>query len=117
MSTLSILAIGIHALIAWVVLEVYVNNAHRFSRLWYVLFHYAVVIFTFGVVFTLYFRFFSGVSVFWVTSIGMAYMIALEVVVFRYLYSGERWFLNFVDWIFPMFLAATTIYTVGMLIG
>ncbi|PJA45251.1 hypothetical protein CO174_04060 [Candidatus Uhrbacteria bacterium CG_4_9_14_3_um_filter_50_9] len=117
MNTLTLFAIGLHAFIAWILMEVYVNNAHRFSRTWYIALHYGVVVLVFGAVFATFFQFHHGVSVFWTTVLGMLYVITIEIIVFRYLYSGERWFLNFIDWIFPMFIATTTIYAVGMLLS
>ena len=47
--------------------------------------------------------------------IAMGFVLLIEIVVFNFLYSGERWFLNYVDWLLPMFLAMTTIYFVGFL--
>jgi hypothetical protein len=114
MTIITLFTLGLHALIAWVVMEVYVNNAYRFSRPWYVLFHYGAVVFVFGTIFSLFFRFHPDASVFWTTVLAIGYVISIELIVFRYLYIGERWFLNFVDWIFPIFLAASTIYAVGV---
>jgi hypothetical protein len=117
-TVLNILLISIHALIAWVLVEVFVNNAHKLSRRHYVFFHYVSVIAAFAGTFFLYFQHFSkGMDVFFVTVIAMAVVCLLELVVFGYLYSGEKWFLNYVDWIFPMFLAMSTIYLVGALVG
>jgi hypothetical protein len=114
---LDIILIIIHALIAWVLVEVFVNHAHKLSRRHYVFFHYLSVIAAFAGTFFLYFQQFSKeMDVFFVTAIAMIVMCLLELIVFGYLYSGEKWFLNYVDWIFPMFLAVSTIYLVGTLI-
>lgn len=116
-SGLDILLVSLHALIAWVLVEVFVNNAHTLSRKQYVFFHYMSVIAAFAIVFFVYFEYFGGVSVFFATVMAMVVVCLLELIVFGYLYSGERWFLNYVDWIFPMFLAMSTIYLVGSLIA
>lgn len=117
MSFSGILFIGLHALAAWVLIELFVNRAHSLTRCWYVLWHYVAVIASFAALFCLYFHLSdSDASVFSVTLIAMGFVIFLEVVVFRYLYCGERWFLNFVDWIFPMFLATSTIYLIGTIV-
>lgn len=111
---LDTLVIALHALVAWVLVEVFVNNAHRLSRRQYVFFHYVSVIAAFAITFFVYFQFFAaGWTIFFVTVTVMGFVLLLELIVFGYLYSGERWFLNFVDWIFPMFLATSTIYMVG----
>ena len=114
MSYVSIFAIGLHAFFAWALIEMFVNLCHKLKRRSYVLLHYAVIILAFGSVFTVYFRFFEGKEmVFAVTMTAMLFVLLYELVVFRYLYSGERWFLNWTDWIFPIFLAASVIYFIG----
>lgn len=112
----SALIIGIHALIAWILIEIFVNRAHSLSRTSYLLWHYFTVIVSFAGLFWIYFFLFgTSASPFAVTIVGMGFVLFLELVVFRFLYSGERWFLNWVDWILPMFLATTTIYVVASL--
>lgn len=107
------LLIGIHALVAWTLIEMFVNLAHRLSRASFVLCHYLVVIAVFAGVFTLYSKVFDiGASAFVVTTVGMSFVLLFEFIVFRFLYSGERWFLNWMDWILPIFLATSTIYAV-----
>ncbi|MBI5369611.1 hypothetical protein HZA85_00235 [Candidatus Uhrbacteria bacterium] len=111
------LTILLYALVAWVLIEVFVNNAHRLSRKHFIFFHYVCVIAVFFGVFDFYFLHHQTFSIFAVTAIAMATVCALELMVFGYLYSGERWFLNYVDWIFPMFLALGTIYFTGVLVS
>ena len=116
MSVTDILLIGMCALIAWVLVELFVNFAHRLSRKSYIFLHYFVVLLSFGGLFSFYFStFHQTVSVFFVMLVAMVFVLSFEIIVFRFLYSGERWFLNWVDWIFPMFLAASAIYAVGFL--
>jgi hypothetical protein len=113
---ITVAIISLHALIAWVLVEVFVNNAHRLSRRVYVFWHYVSVVTAFASVFLLYFHFFAVISVFATTLIAMATILLLEFVIFRFLYSAERWFLNYVDWIFPIFLAFSTITFVGTIV-
>lgn len=110
------LLIVIHALAAWVAVEFFVNLAHGLRRRSFILWHSTAVVAAFGGAF----RFYTWVvtepaTPFAVTATAMTCVLVFEVVVFRYLYSGERWFLNWVDWIFPMFLATSTIYAVAFL--
>lgn len=107
------LLIGMHALVAWTLIEMFVNLAHRLSRASFIILHYLVVIVVFAGMFLLYARLFDiGASAFAVTTVGMGFVLLFEFIVFRFLYSGERWFLNWVDWILPIFLATSTIYAV-----
>ena len=107
---LNILVLALHSLVAWVLLEIFVNNAHIF-------FHYICVIAAFAISFFVYFEYFAAFSIFSTTCIAMVFVSFLELIVFGYLYSGDRWFLNYVDWIFPMFLAMSTIYFIGIVVG
>jgi TRAP-type uncharacterized transport system fused permease subunit len=115
MTPVSILLIGLHTLVAWTLIEIFVNTCHHLSRARYVFFHYVVVLGAFAAVFSVYFRFFTIFNLFWTTIVAMAFMLFFELTVFRYLYSGERWFLNWVDWIVPIFLSVTSVYWVGVL--
>ena len=111
MTFVNALIIGIHALVAWTLIEMFVNYAHRLSRISFIALHYLVVIAVFTGMFALYSRVFDiGASAFAVTAVGMSFVLLFEFIVFRFLYSGERWFLNWVDWILPVFLATSTIY-------
>jgi hypothetical protein len=118
MSAFTIFIIAAHALIAWILIEIFVNLAHGLSRLQYIFWHYLVLILAFSGMFWLYFEIFAvGTSVFLVTLVGLACILLFELVVFRYLYSGERWFLNWTDWLFPIFIAISTMYLMGTIIG
>lgn len=109
----AVLLIGFHALVAWIAIEIFVNRAHGFRRWTFIVWHYLVVVAAFAVVFYFYNRFFGGdASPFVVTATAMGCVLLFEFIVFRFLYSGERWFLNWVDWIFPLFLATSTVYAV-----
>lgn len=101
------------ALVAWTLIEVFINHAHRLSRGWFIVWHYIVVIASFGLLFALYVRLVDTPgSPFQTTAVAMTGALVLDWIVFRFLYSGERWFLNWVDWIVPVFIATSTIYAV-----
>jgi len=114
----NILIIGVHAWVAWILIEIFVNLAYPLSRVTFILLHYLVVVLAFSGIFWVYYHtFWVGLSPFEVTAYAMGFALLLELVVFRFLYSGERWFLNFVDWILPVMLATTTIYATGLVLG
>ena len=50
-------------------------------------------------------------------AIAMVFLFLIEVVVFRYMYSGELWFLNYLDWIIPVFFAASGVYAAGWFVA
>ncbi len=97
-------------------IEAVVKHYHSLSRARYVMIHYLVVVLAFATVFVFYHRFFdTGTSAFATTLTALGAILVIEIIVFRYVYASERWFLNFVDWIFPLFLATSTVYAVGFL--
>ncbi len=116
MTISSFLLIGVHTLIAWVLVEVFVNTGHKLKRTTYLGLHYLVLVMAFMLVFWVYFAFFNTTPVFWTTLTACGFILALEWIVFRYLYSGDRWFLNWCDWILPMFIVASSIYFVGSIV-
>jgi len=117
LSLQNVLLIAFHALVAWLLVEIFVNNAHRLTRRQFVLFHYLSVVVACGLIFFVCFSFFVHLPVFAVSVVAMLSLVLIELMVFGYLYTADRWFLNYVDWIFPMFLAWSTIYAVGKIVG
>ncbi len=110
------LTVIIHTIVAWVLIEVFVNNAHRLKRASYVFWHYTSVVAAFSIVFFSYYKYFNHFDVFKVTMITLVTLLVLELIIFRYLYSGDRWFLNYTDWILPMFLSVSTVYLLSQLV-
>ncbi|HBK33438.1 TPA: hypothetical protein DEP34_05180 [Candidatus Uhrbacteria bacterium] len=112
-----LLFLGVHVGVAWILVEVFVNIFHGLSRFWYILWHYLVVGGAFFLVFLCYFSLFSFFSIFSTMAIAMVFLFLIEVVVFRYMYSGELWFLNYLDWIIPVFFAASGVYAAGWFVA
>ncbi len=109
----TILLICVHALAAWILVEIFVNTCHRLPRALYIVFHYIVVLVAFFSVFSFYYSFFTQHSIFKTTLVAIFFIFGLEFLVFRFLYSGEKWFLTFVDWMIPIFIATTAVYFAG----
>jgi hypothetical protein len=109
----TLLLIFVHALAGWILIELFVNTCHRLPRPVYIILHNLVVAVSFGLVFSFYFRFFAEYSIFKTTLLTTGFILLLEFVVFRFLYSGEKWFLSFIDWLLPIFIATTAIYFAG----
>ena len=109
--------VGVHTLVAWLLIEVFVNVFHGLSRRWYIAWHYCALFASFSIVFLFYFFFFAAFSAFVTMVIAISFLLIIEVIIFRYMYSGELWFLNYTDWIVPLFLAASTVYFAGMIQG
>ncbi len=108
-----IVIIFLHTLAAWAGIEVFMNYAHSLPRPWFIFWHYIAVTFLFGAVFAFYFRFFAALPAFTAALIVLFGILVLEFVIFRFFYVGELWFLNYLDWFLPLFLAVSTVYFVG----
>ena len=115
-NVLPVLVIFLHTLAAWFALEAWFNIFHHLPRPWFVFWHYAMVFGVFALVFGIYFKFFHHYPAFATTMIAMVWVFVIEFVVFKYIYSGELWFLNYVDWIVPAFIAASAIYFAGSVV-
>ncbi|HBK34832.1 TPA: hypothetical protein DDZ01_02460 [Candidatus Uhrbacteria bacterium] len=113
---ISVIFIGLHVFLAWLLIEVFVNVFHGLKRSWFIVWHYFVVFLSFIGMFFLYFSFFTLFPVFTVMVVAMLFLLLLELFVFRYMYSGELWFLNYVDWIAPVFIAISSIYLAGAIV-
>lgn len=117
MPIVATILVGLHTLLAWVIIEIFFNIFHGLKRRTFIVLHYLGVIVSFGLVFWGYYAWFvSGASAFEVMAWVGIWTLIIELVVFRYLYSGDRWFFNYVDWIIPFFLILSTVYWVGMFV-
>ncbi|MFC1787993.1 hypothetical protein ACFLZY_02130 [Patescibacteria group bacterium] len=110
---LQIIIIFFHTFVAWIGIEVYFNYFHSLPRIIFVALHYVVVFALFAVVFAVHARFFPVFSVFHTTLVALLSLLVIEFVVFTYFYSGELWFLNYVDWFVPVFLVVSAVYLAG----
>ncbi|MFB6181766.1 MAG: hypothetical protein ABEJ24_02615 [Candidatus Magasanikbacteria bacterium] len=109
----------LHSFAAWSGLAVYFLLARGFGqasglpRLAFVLGHYLLIIILFSGVYYFYFNYFGYFSTFATMAIALVSVFVVELIVFNFFYSGELWFLNFADYIVPVFLAAGSVYFVG----
>lgn len=86
----------------------------RLPRFWFVMSHYVVDAFVFGLIFWFLFRRVDGVTPFSGMAIAMLTLAALEYVAWGLIYKGDLWFLTFEDWIVPAFIIASTVYFAGV---
>lgn len=106
----NILIIFLHTLVAWIGVELYVNSFYSLPRLAYVALHYVVVFGIFAVIFGAHAKFFPAFTPFVTTVVVFLCILAIEILVFRFIYSGELWFFNYLDWIVPLFLLSSAVY-------
>ena len=108
------LTVGALSFAAWLAVLLALSVARGLPRAAFVVAHYGLDILIFGVGFALYHRYIRYFSPFATMAIAMSSLFTVEFIFWRFFYKGELWFLNFVDWIVPAFLVASTIYFAGL---
>ena len=100
------------SLVGWMVFGGYFVIAEKWSRIPFVVFHYATCILTTLLMAYLYVKFVRSLelSVFQIMITTMISLFTIEIIFFTFVYDKSTWFLNFTDWIVPVFLIASTMY-------
>ncbi len=100
------------SLVGWIVLGAYFAIAEKWQRLLFIGIHYVVSIVTFLLVAYIYVRYLRTLelSVFQIMLTTMISLFTIEILFFSFIYKESTWFLNFTDWIVPVFLIASTVY-------
>jgi hypothetical protein len=75
--------------------------------------HYLLNVAVFGGLFAAYFAARPSLSPFAVMAGAMTVILVAEWLLWNFVFPGRHDFLNFVDWMLPAFLLASTIYLVG----
>lgn len=114
--TVRVFSVAITTFIPWLITLAALGASLGLPRPLFILLHYTLNVLLFGVAFSIYYRGHSGVDPFTVTLIAMLSLVLFEVVYLVFIYKGELWFLNYIDWIVPAFLIATTVYGLGKII-
>lgn len=110
----SIIGAALASLIAWGgVLALIVGlKMSQWSRIGFVIGHYAADLIVFAVVFFLYYRIIPSASPFSTMAASMITLFILEAILWQF-FLHDRQYLTFVDWVIPAFLIATTVYGIG----
>ena len=100
--------------ITWIFLAIFFVVAQNSSRLVFIVGHYLTALIATTIFFTLLFKFLPTFSAFYTMIFAMISFFIIELIVFSFFYKEELWFLNFVDWMVPVMIVATTIYFLGV---
>jgi len=111
----SVISIVFFTLASWILILISLAKLQQSPRIVFVLVHYLLDIIVFGVLFFIHYKYFSKFSPFTTMAVAMVVLILTEFIFWKFFYSGELWFLNFIDWIVPAFLVASTIYLIGLI--
>lgn len=108
----NILTIFLHSLAGFGGLILFFILAKEWPRWIFTLTHWLAVVIIFAAVFTFYARFFEQTSPWFTTVTAIGSILLIELIVYSFIYKGELWFLNWLDWGVSILLAAATIYLI-----
>ncbi|MBI4713954.1 hypothetical protein HY771_02105 [Candidatus Uhrbacteria bacterium] len=107
------LLIAVHTFVAWVVLSFALHFFNSFSREVYISLHISLSIIIFAIVFRSYYQSHETDLPFFTTIHALTAFVFFEALYRNFFQIDASRFLNFVDWIFPFFLIASTIYAIS----
>lgn len=105
--------VATYAFVPWVVVLFALSFAIYLPRSLFITVHYFLDVFLFGFVFHYFFETHPHASAFTTTTLALIALFIFELIFLNFFSSDPGRFLNYVDWIFPAFLIATSIYVVG----
>lgn len=105
--------IFLHIFSSWTIVISILSQIDHKNRVVFILVHHLLIIILVGLIFSIYYKFFSKFNVLITTIIAMSMFFIIEFIFYGLIYSGEFWFLNFWDLTLPTILLAITIYSSG----
>jgi hypothetical protein len=111
--TVKIVPIIVAAFIPWIILVSAETSVAGLGEPWFFLIQYVLAVLLFAIAFSMYFRANPKSEAFEVTIASMISIVILEAVYWNFIFEGDAVCTGYIHWIVPMFLIATTIYTIG----
>jgi len=105
--------IFVHTFVAWVVLMFVLFFFSSLSQNVFAFLHIVFAIIIFAVVFRSYYQADESSSPFFTVVQAIVSFVIFEIVYINFFQPASSHLLDFIDWIFPFFLIASTIYAVG----
>ena len=114
MNITAILSIFGASFFTWVLLAIYFAVAMNLSRGVFIVAHYTTSFVATILMFSLLYKFLPTFTPFWTMISAMISFFIIELLFFGFVYKEDLWFLNFIDWMVPVFIISTTIYFLGV---
>ncbi len=114
MNITTIISIFGASLFTWIILGIFFAIATGLSRSFFIISHYLTSFLATALFFSILYKFFPTFSPFWTMITAMISFFIIEIIVFNFFYKEKLWFLNFTDWMIPVFIISTTIYGLGV---
>lgn len=105
--------IAIYTIVPWAILVFFLTIASDLHRPIFIILHCIVVLGAFGIVFRFYFDSHPTATAFNSAVIAVLAFTTYDAIFLLSYAKDPVRFLNYVDWIFPTFLIAVTVYVVG----
>ncbi len=111
--TVKIVPIIVASFIPWLILVAAETTAYTLGEPWFLVIQYTLAVLIFAIAFTMYFRANPKARIFEATITAMVCICVYEIVYWTFVFEGPSPCEGYAHWIVPMFLIATTIYTIG----
>ncbi len=105
--------VGLYAFVPWVTIVFVLHFIVYFPRIVFIGLHYVLSCLLFGFIFSHYFEVYPGSKPFEITGIALVCVFVFEWIFFYFFENNAVRLFDYVDWIFPMFLLASSLYFVG----
>jgi hypothetical protein len=107
------LTVAIYAFVPWAIGLFVLTVSMNLPRNVFIPLHYFVNILAFGIIFHYYYETHKQASAYITTILTLVALFVFDGIFLGFFSSEPGRFLNFIDWIFPIFLIATIVYVVG----
>ena len=105
--------VAIYSFVPWVAVLFVLSFVSLLPRGAFIAIHYVLTVCLFGLVFHFFYETHAKKSSFITTIFALISLFLFELIFWNFFSSDAKRYLNFVDWIFPLFLIATTVYALG----
>lgn len=105
--------VAVHTFVPWVVVLFLLTLLINLPRAAFISVHYIASVLIFAIAFHYFYNTHPDVPPFHTTVQSLIAFGIFEVMFLTFFSTDHGRFLNYIDWIFPTFLIATTIYAVG----
>ena len=113
--SVQISTVAIATFIPWIITLATLGAVTSFAHPLFLAIHYAITVLLFAVAFSIYYKGHKHVNPFEVMGIAVLSWLVFEGVYYGFIYTGDFWFLTYLDWFVPLFLLAGVVYGVGRL--
>lgn len=106
-----------HVFVGWLGLLGFFVLFKDLPRTLFTVWHYVAVVLIYTLVFYVYYTFFNQATPFITMVFALLALFFIEFIVYGFLYQGDLWFLNPLDWLGSVILFAIVVYSLGFVLA